>query len=124
MRRARATLFAEVRSRMRPYLLACLMASIPASARRGCVARMGEVGALTPAPASSGDADVGRASQIQHAVEDMDGDVHLGRPTLIRMRAQPVANHLFPSANGGLGPGAFRVAGRRLPGHPALLGNK
>ena len=28
-------------------------------------------------------ADVGRASQVQHAVEHMDGDVHLGGPTLI-----------------------------------------
>ena len=28
----------------------------------------------------------------------VDRHVHLGRPTLIRMRAQPVADHLFPSA--------------------------
>ena len=65
--------------------------------------------ALTPAPTCSGDADVVRASQVQHAVEHVDSDVHLGRPTLIRMRAQPVADHLFPSANRGLGPGAFRI---------------
>jgi Saccharopine dehydrogenase NADP binding domain len=80
--------------------------------------------ALTPAPTCSGDADVVRASQVQHAVEHVDSDVHLGRPTLIRMRAQPVADHLFPSANRGLGPGPFRVPGGCLPGHPALLGNK
>jgi hypothetical protein len=29
------------------------------------------------------------------------GDVHLGRPTLIRMRALPVADHLLPPRNGG-----------------------
>src|SRR5919205_1124875 len=39
------------------------------------------------------------------------------------MRAQPVPDHLFPSANGGLSPGSFRVPGRFLPSHPALLGN-
>jgi hypothetical protein len=31
------------------------------------------------------------------------------------MRAQPVADHLFPSANGGLGPGSFRVPRRECP---------
>jgi hypothetical protein len=31
----------------------------------------------------SGDADVDRASQLQHAVEGMDGDRHLGRATLV-----------------------------------------
>ncbi len=43
----------------------------------------------------SGDADGLRASQLQHAVEDVDGNLHLGRPTLIRARAQPVADHLL-----------------------------
>src|SRR5215210_7378535 len=80
--------------------------------------------ALTPAPTCSGDADVVRASQVQHAVEHVAGNLHLGCPTLIRMRAQPVADHLFPSANGSLGPGAFRVPGCPLPSHPALLGDE
>src|SRR4051794_41432765 len=53
----------------------------------------------------------------------MDGDVQLGRPTLIRMRAQPAADHLFPSADGGLGPGSVRVPGRFLPGHAPVVGN-
>src|SRR4051812_42457234 len=39
------------------------------------------------------------------------------------MRAQPVADHLFPSADGGLGPGAFRVPGRPLPGHAPVVGD-
>src|SRR4051795_2903477 len=43
--------------------------------------------------------DVVRASQVQHAIEHVDGNVHLGRPALIRMRAQPVADHLLPSAD-------------------------
>src|SRR4051812_3546873 len=32
----------------------------------------------------SSNADIVRASELQHAVERMDGDVHLGRPTLVR----------------------------------------
>src|SRR3954466_11351677 len=74
-------------------------------------------GALPPTPSGSGDADVLRASQLLHAVEHVDRPVHLSRPTLIRVRAQPVADHLFPSANGGLGLGALRGPGRFLPGH-------
>ncbi len=31
----------------------------------------------------SGDADGNRASELQHAVEDMDRDIHLGRPTFV-----------------------------------------
>src|SRR4051812_33449607 len=69
-------------------------------------------GRTDPYPASGlGDADVVRAPQLQHAVEPVDRHVHRGRPPLIRMRAQPVADHLFPSADGGLGPGALRVPG-------------
>src|SRR3954451_6512883 len=49
----------------------------------GCVAWIRGVGALTPAPSRVGDADVGWASQVQHAVEHMDRDVHLGGPTLL-----------------------------------------
>jgi len=37
----------------------------------------------------SGDADGDRASKVQHAVQDMDGDVHLGCPTRVRARADP-----------------------------------
>src|SRR4051794_10145578 len=39
------------------------------------------------------------------------------------MRAQPVADHLFPSADGGLGLGAFRVPGRPLPGPAPVVGD-
>src|SRR3954468_18460203 len=79
--------------------------------------------ALPPTPSGSGDADVLRASQLLHAVEHVDRHAHLGRPTLLRMRAQPVADHLLPSANGGLGLGAFRVPGRCLPGHAPVVGH-
>src|SRR3954471_14172372 len=58
----------------------------------------------------SGDADGLRASQLQHAVQDLDRHVHLSRPTLIRTRAQPVPDHALEPADGGLGPGARIVA--------------
>src|SRR3954454_14963709 len=70
------------------------------------------------------DADGLRASQFQHAVQDLDGDVHLSRPTLIRTRAQPVPDHALEPADGGLGPGARIVARDLLPAHPARLGDE
>src|SRR3954447_19031995 len=45
-----------------------------------------------------GDADADRASQFQHTVESMDGDVRLGRTTLVCARAQPIADHLLEPA--------------------------
>ncbi len=48
---------------------------------RGC-------GRSYPSPGcASGDADGDRASKLQHTVERVDGDVHLGRPTPVRARA-------------------------------------
>src|SRR3954449_9851150 len=51
------------------------------------------------------DADGLRASQLQHAVQDRDADVHLGCLTLVRARAQPVPDHPFEAADCGLGQG-------------------
>ncbi len=61
---------------------------------------------------------------VSHAVEHVDGDVHLSGPTLLRVRAQLIPDHALVPADRGLGPGSFRVAGRFLPSHPALLGDK
>src|SRR3954449_10649838 len=76
-----------------------------------------------PRPGSSG-ADVLRASELQHAVEGVDTDVHLGHATPVRARAQPVADHLLEPGHGGLGPGARVVARGLLPAHSALLGDE
>src|SRR3954468_5354605 len=70
------------------------------------------------------DADGLRASQLQHAVQDLDGDVHLGRPTLIRVRAQPVPDHALVAPDGGLSSGARVAARDLLPAHPARLGDE
>ncbi len=75
-----------------------------------------EVLAQLPQPRLGlGDADGDRASKLQHAVEGMDGDVHLGRPTLVRARAEPVPDHLLEPADGRLSSGPLRVSGDFLP---------
>ena len=38
------------------------------------------------------DADGLRTSQLQHAVQRMDGNLHLGRPALVRAAAQPITD--------------------------------
>jgi hypothetical protein len=48
------------------------------------------------------DADIAWAPQRQHAVEGTDRHRHLGRPTFVYTRAQPVADHSFPSRDGRL----------------------
>src|SRR3712207_4941079 len=54
----------------------------------------------------------------------MDGDVRLGRPTLVRVRAQPVPDHALVAPDGSLGAGPLRVSGPLLPSHPARLGDE
>src|SRR4051812_22356233 len=72
----------------------------------------------------SGDTDRLRASQLQHAVQDRDADVHLGGLTLVRARAQPVADHPFKPADRCLSQRTAIVAGGFLPTHTAVLGDK
>jgi hypothetical protein len=54
----------------------------------------------------------------------MNGNVHLNRPTLVRAGAQPVTDHLFEPAHGGLGSGADVLPGGLLPAHAAHLGER
>src|SRR4051812_21937031 len=70
------------------------------------------------------DADVGRASQLQHAVQDLDRHVHLRRPTLVCVRAQPIPDHALVASDGGLGAGPVRVPGRHLPPPAAPLSDE
>ena len=47
-------------------------------------------GRSCPSPGcGSGDADRDPASKVQHSIQGIDGDVHLGRATPVRARAQP-----------------------------------
>ena len=92
------------------------------AARPCCTDR--RAGALAPTLSGSGDADGPRASELRHAVEHVDGHVHLGRAAPVRARAQPVPDHALEPADGGLGPGPRVVARRLLPSHSALLGDE
>ena len=58
---------------------------IPASRDR--VAWIRGAGAITPTLSGSGDADIIRVSQRQHAVQDLDRNRHFARPALVRARA-------------------------------------
>ena len=78
--------------------------------------------ALSLAALGSGDADIAWASQVQHAVESVDGNGHLCRSALVRMRAQLVADHLFPPVHGGFDPGSPVVSRRGLPRHAPMPG--
>lgn len=82
----------------------------PVTAKLGRVARISGAGAMPPSRLGSGDAERDRASQIQHAVQRMDGDVHLRRATLVRARAQSVTDHLLEPADGGFDPGTGVVS--------------
>ena len=76
-----------------------------------------------PPHLNSCDADGGRASQLHHLVQDPDSDGHLGPPTAVLAKAQPVADHLLVAPDGGLDPAAFVVARHLLPPDPAVLGD-
>ena len=67
---------------------------------------------------ASGNSDGDRASQLRHAVQDMDGDGDFSGVTPVLMKAQPIANHLFISPDGGLDAAAFGVARCLLPADP------
>src|SRR3954465_5619840 len=71
----------------------------------------------------SGDADIARASQLQHAVEDMNRHLDFSRPTLIQARMQPIADDLLPSPDGRLNLRTPVVARGCLPGHTTCLGD-
>ena len=60
----------------------------PISPQRGRVAGTRGVDAVVPpALEGSGDADRHWAPQLQHTVEDMDGDLHFDRSAVVRARA-------------------------------------
>jgi hypothetical protein len=90
---------------------------------RGVVAWTNDLVAKPPPDLRSSDADGVRASELQHSVQDMNGDADLCRPTLTLVRAQSVANDLLVAPDGGLNAAPFVVASHLLPPDPAFLGN-
>src|ERR1700739_4008744 len=67
-------------------------------------------------------ADVAGASQLQHAVEDVDSNCHLGCLTLVGVRAQRVTDYPFPAADIGFHQGTPVVPRRFLPTQAAMFG--
>src|SRR5437762_4556866 len=70
------------------------------------------------------DADVARASQLQHTVQDVDSNCHFGRLTLVGLRAQRMTDDPFPAADIGFHQGTPVVPRRFLPTHAAMFGNR
>src|SRR5882757_890112 len=69
-------------------------------------------------------ADVARASQRQHAVEDVDSECRFGCLTLVGLRAQRMTDDPFPAADIGFHQGTPVVLRRFLPTHAAMFGNR
>jgi hypothetical protein len=67
------------------------------------------VGRKNPNPICVHPTDGVRASQLQHPVQDMNGDADLGRPTLILARAKPVTDDLLVAPDGGLNAAPFVI---------------
>jgi hypothetical protein len=76
-----------------------------------------------PVRSASRDADVLRASELEHAVQDAGSNGHFGRLTPVRVRAQRIADHPLPAGNVRLDQGAPTVSGCLLPAHAAALGD-
>src|SRR5271156_4497764 len=70
------------------------------------------------------DADVARASQLQHTVQDVDSNCHFGRLTLVGLRAQRPTDDPLPAANIGFHQGTPVAPRRFLPTHAAMFGNR
>src|SRR3954453_16865319 len=87
-----------------------------------CMDRRG--GRTEPDPCSGlCDADVLRASQLQHSVQHVGRDGHLARLSPVRLRPQPIADDTLPARDIGLHQSAPAVSRRPLPAHAAALGN-
>src|SRR3954449_869818 len=69
------------------------------------------------------DADVLRASQLQHSVQHADSDGYLACLSPVRLEAQPVTDDALPSRDVSLHQSAPVVARGFLPSHAAVLGN-
>ena len=71
----------------------------------------------------SHDADVLRASQLQHAVQHVDGDRHLGRLSPVGLEALPVADDALPARDIGFHESTPVIPRGLLLVHAAALGD-
>src|SRR3954467_7384273 len=79
-------------------------------------------GRTEPDPCSgSYDADVFRASQLQHSVQHVGCDGYLARLSPVRLRTEPLADDALPARDIALHESAPAVPRRPLPAHAAAL---
>ena len=69
----------------------------------------------------SGNADGIRASEIEHAIENLDGDGDLSGLGLVGVEAQAIADDALPTPDLALHARPHIVAAVPLPSHPASL---
>src|SRR4051812_19752944 len=69
------------------------------------------------------DADVFRASQLQHSVQHVGRDGHLARLSPLRLRPQPIADDALPARDIGLHESAPAISRCPMPAHAAALGD-
>src|SRR3954447_26679421 len=69
------------------------------------------------------DADVLRASEVQHTVQHVGGDRHFARLTPVRLEAQPITDDALPARHISLRQGAPVVSRHPLPAYAAALGD-
>src|SRR5215210_8875689 len=82
------------------------------------------IGRTEPYPGcGSRDADVFRASEVQHTVQHVSGDGHFGRLPAVRLRPEPVSDDALPSRDVSLDQGTIVVPRGPLPTHATALGN-
>src|SRR4051812_42227155 len=73
-----------------------------------------------PDPGSYG-AYILRATELQHAVQYIGGNRHLGLPAPVRMRAQCIADYPLETRDVGFDQRPAVIAGGLLPAHAAAL---
>jgi hypothetical protein len=72
----------------------------------------------------SNDTYTRRASELQHAVQDVGGNRYLGHLTSDRLRAQRLIDHPLPATDVGFYQSTPVLPGGFLPGHAATRGNQ
>ena len=77
---------------------------------RGVVAWIAAGDAPPHPSSSSGDAYGNRASQIRHAIQDVEGDTNFCASAFVRVEAQPIADYLLISTDRGLDTTSLRIA--------------
>src|SRR5580700_11218494 len=91
-------------------IVGCEARSSPLSGSRGVVAWIAAGDAPPHPSSSSGDADGNRASQLRHAIQDVDGDTNFCASAFVLVEAQPIADYLLISTDRGLDTTSLRMA--------------